>query len=116
MKKNFYCVFGTNYTTVEIIEILRENFDMEFSPHESSYFGQYLLYSGLFADRITIRENRIDHLGEWAEERFKDYPTIIKLSNTNGKNSDKISKTNYIKKQFSKIANIALLEERVFEE
>jgi hypothetical protein len=116
MKKSYYCIFGTNHSIAELVGILVKNFDMEFVEHESSYFGNYLLYSGLFADKLTIRDNSESTASEDSKNRFGDYAVIINLSNNNGKNSDKLSRTNYLKKQFSQISNVVLLEETIFEE
>lgn len=116
MKKSYHCVFGTNIDVGHLCQILYDNFDMEFTPHDSRYVGLYLKYSGLFADKIVIKENKSDPAGARANERLHEYATLICLDNFTGKNSDKLSKTNYLKSNFNKIPGIFMLEEKIFEE
>jgi hypothetical protein len=115
MRKSFFCLFGTKIPESELVELLFQKLDMKFIPHSSEYVGLYMKYSGLYAEKITIEQNKIIY-NDWKENEFRDYPTLIYLSNIQGKNSDKLSKTEYIKQQFFEIPGIVLLREEILED
>lgn len=115
MKKSFYSTFGASQEGAELAATLARLLDLEFALHESSYLGEYFKYSGLFADKLTI-ENNNPLSGEPRYAQFKDHPTLIFLSNENGKNAEKSSKHTYLKTQLGKIPGIVLLDDLVHEE
>ncbi|RSZ56967.1 hypothetical protein HF313_05100 [Massilia atriviolacea] len=112
MKKSFYSTFGTSQDGAELAATLARLLDVELVLHESSYLGEYFKYSGLFADKLTI-ENNHDPSGEPRYAQFKEHPTLIFLSNENGKNAEKLSKHAYLKTQLRQIPGIVLLDDLV---
>jgi hypothetical protein len=116
MKKNFYNLFGSRRSIEDVAALIHQRLDLDFVRHESSYVGEYFKYAGLYSDKITIERNRNDVMNEWKTVQFKDYPTLIYVSNTVGKNADKLSKTKYVREQFCRIPDITLLSEKVIEE
>ncbi len=116
MKKSYYYLFGTSIDDIRSLsDILYRKFDLEFKIHESDYIGEYMKYSGLYADKISIEKNfnKIDN--SWKEKEFKVYPTLIYVSNFLGKNAEKLAKGQYLKKSFEKIEDIKLLKEDIIE-
>lgn len=116
MKKSYYLTFGSLYSINELASLLNSKLDIEFTPRESSYIGYYLSYTGLYADKLTLEENFCQSTNEWREEQYKQYPVLIYLSNIQGRNSDKKSKSEYIKRCFLNIPDIALLKEQIVTE
>ena len=115
MRKSYHCVFGSTRSIDELESEIGKRLDIKFEPHDSSYLGQYVNYSGLFSDRLTIERNQ-KNAEDWRYEEFKNYPTLILFNNTEGKNADKLSKTKYLKSVLLKIPNVTLLKETVLEE
>jgi hypothetical protein len=116
MKKNYYYLFGSITKDIEDInKLLYDKLDLEFQPHESSYVGEYLKYSGMYADKITIERNFNKLENDWKEKNFQQYPTLIYVSNINGKNADKLSKSMYLKNALTKLEDISLLREDLIE-
>lgn len=116
MKKSYYYLFGTLIDDIKSVsDILYQKLDLEFKVHESDYIGEYMKYSGLYADKISIEKNfnKIDN--SWKEKEFKLYPTLIYVGNYLGKNADKLTKVQYLKKCFEKIGDIKLLKEDIIE-
>jgi hypothetical protein len=117
MKKSYYYLFGSMREDIEDVkQLLYKKLDLDFEPHESSYVGEYLKYSGVHADKITIERNFNKMENDFKEKEFQQYPTLIYVSNINGKNADKLSKSTYIKGALTKMEDISLLKEQVIEE
>lgn len=115
MRKNYFLLFGTCVPPATLVDILVKRLDVEFQHHESSYLGDYYKYSGLYADKLTIEKNKPDVLGDFKEEKFREFPTLVFLSITSGKNRDKLSKVKFIKDCLSKISGVQLLRESTLE-
>ena len=115
MRKSYYLVFGSKRPVEELEKAIGKALDIEFVPHASDYLGQYVKYSGLYADRLSIEQNQIG-AEEWKRGQFKDYPTLIFVQNTSGRNADKLSKNNHLKAGLPRMPDVTLLEEIVREE
>lgn len=115
MKKSHFLLFGCSHSPETIATLIKKRLDIEFEPHESSYLGSYLKYSGLYADKLTIEENRPSALGDFKEDDFRDFPTLIYLCITSGKNRDKLSKAKFMKARLCEINDIKLLRESIIQ-
>ncbi|MCW3464379.1 hypothetical protein [Chitinophaga nivalis] len=117
MRKNYYYTFGSTATDLQIIvDLLQDKLDLLFEPHESSYFGNYYKYSGLYADSIIIKSNFNTAENDWTDEGLKEYTTLIDVSNIHGRNADKLSKSTYLIRAFRNMSDITLLKEKIIEE
>jgi hypothetical protein len=116
MRKNYYFTFGSQLGDLEAVkEYLNERLELEFEARESSYLGEYYKYSGKSADRISIEKNFNQNENEWREENFMQFPVLIYVSISDGKNSDKESKSKYLKNALMELDNIQLLREDMIE-
>ena len=113
IRKSYYYTFGSTQTQEELADAIGKLLDISFEPRISDYKGPYLLYRGSF--ELSIENNHTKWLGDWKAEDFKQYPTLIFLSVTEGKNVDKLAKSNYLKEQLSKIDGLILIKESILE-
>ena len=113
IRKSYYYTFGSTQTQEELADAVGKLLDISFEPRISDYVGPYLLYRGAF--QLSIENNHTEWLGDWKAEDFKQYPTLIFLSVTEGKNVDKLAKSNYLKEQLSKIDGLILIKESILE-
>ena len=116
MRKSYFLLFGSSLSPEAIAAMINKRLDLEFEQHDSSYLGAYFKYFGLYADKLTIEENRPNCLGDFKEEKFSKFPTLIYLSITSGKNRDKLSKSIFMKARLCEIGDIKLLRESVIED
>ena len=99
MRKNFFLTYGSLHDKYSLKDILEQMFDFDFKKHDSLYWGEYFKYSGLYADQIKIFSNQIcSPYEDLISAENKHLCTIIKISITEGKNKDKLSKYKFIKK------------------
>ncbi|WP_091153216.1 hypothetical protein [Mucilaginibacter pineti] len=111
MKKNYFLLFGSFLDSRQMAaDLLYQKMDLNFVPHESSYLGEYLKYSGLFADHMTISDNFNKAENDWSEPEFKNYPVLIFVSHDHGRNEDKKSRHTYIKKALPALGSFVLLK------
>ena len=115
IRKFYYYTFGSAQTQEELAAALGKLLDINFVPHDSYYHGPYLLYEGPLADHLSIEDNHTKWLGDWKAEDFKQCPRLICVSVTEGRNVDKLAKSNYLKEQLFKIAGVILIKERILE-
>ena len=91
--------------------MLAERLDFEFESRESGYVGDYFIYSGLYADELTIEENRAGALGDVKEPEFRQFPTLIRAYFISGRNADKRSKMRHMRCVLKRLGSIELLRE-----
>ena len=116
MKKNYYYLYGTqNEDLPGLAKLLFDKLDLEFDRHESDYLGEYFKYAGIYADKITLERNFNSIEDSWKEEAFKEYPTLLYVSNITGKNTDKLSKSKYLEEAFPQVAGMKLLRGKIIE-
>ncbi|MBC1742155.1 hypothetical protein HCA06_03595 [Listeria welshimeri] len=113
MKKTYYLEYGSSFSKEEIHSLLAENWDIVCSENDSLYFGVYFRYSGLHADKLTIKDNFL-YSNEWLNEGNKQFATIINMAFTNGRNADKLSRYKFMKNVMNqlKIAELIMDEHR----
>jgi hypothetical protein len=116
MRKSYFLLFGSSLSLEALAALVNKRLDVEFEHHDSSYVGEYLKYSGLYADKLTIEKNRSGVVGDFKEEKFKNFPTLIYVSITSGKNREKLSKVKYIKTCLCEISGIKLIRESLVED
>ena len=117
MRKNYYCLFGTAAIPLpDLAKILYDKLDLVFVLHESDYLGVYFKYSGMYADKITLQTNFNTIENDWKEKEFQQYPVLIYVANIQGRNTEKLSKSRYLKNALPQIAGIKLLKEEIIEE
>jgi hypothetical protein len=115
MIKSYFLKYGSLLNKLEIKETLELKINISFTLHESYYAGEYFDYYGLYADRLTIMDNYIPTFQDWHNEENKQFPTIIDIYFTEGKNKDKLKKCKYIRNIFNQ--NIfSLISEECLEE
>ncbi|CAI0914998.1 hypothetical protein [Serratia entomophila] len=116
MKKLYFLKYGSATSKKEVSKLLDDKWDITCSEHDSSYFGVYFAYTGLYADKLIITDNYISHSNEWLEEDDKEFSTIIKVSFTNGKNPEKLSRYKFLKNAFNKLDGIFIICDECIEE
>lgn len=117
MRKNYYALFGTTTTPLpDLAKILYDKLDLVFVLHESDYFGVYYKYSGMYADKITLEANFNTIENDWKEKDFRQYPVLIYVAHIQGRNTEKLSKSRYLKNVFPQMAGIKLLKEEIIED
>jgi hypothetical protein len=115
MVKSYYHTFGSQLSIDELTDLLRRRLELEFEPRESSYIGSYWQYSGRVADKITIESNLRTDSNEWKEEKFKQYPVLVYVSNFRGKNVEKKARSEALKTRMREVPHITLLKEVVMD-
>lgn len=116
MKKLYFLKYGSDKSKEEISELLDNKWDITCSEHDSSYFGVYFSYSGLYADKLTITDNYILASDEWLDEENKHFNTLVKVSFINGKNADKLSRYKFLKSSFKQMDILSLISDECLEE
>lgn len=96
MANSFFLTYVSSLQIFDVKEVLSDKWDLELIEHDSSFFGVYFRYRGLYADNLTIKNNRLDE-NSWLMEDYVKYKTIIEVSFTEGRKKDKISKSKYMK-------------------
>lgn len=116
MKKLYFLKYGSDKSKEEISELLDNKWDITCSEHDSSYFGVYFSYSGLYADKLTITDNYIPFSDEWLDEENKGFKSLIKASFINGRNADKISRYKFLKSIFNQSDIFSIISDECLEE
>jgi hypothetical protein len=114
MRKSFYLLFGSSMAVQQTADQIARRMDVEFEPHDSSYVGEYLMYKGLLADKLTVEANT--GAQEVKEPQFAQFPTLVYFSAYSGKNADKRSKAQYMKAALTGLDGITLLRENQIDE
>ena len=116
MQKKYYILFGSKARNIDdIAKEFTQRIDIEFQNRTSFYKGDYLIYSGLYADILTIEKNFISD--DWKECTFKGYQTLIYLSFTKGKTKDRKNRANHIKKGIiNNFLEVDYLRERIVDD
>ncbi|UOH17708.1 hypothetical protein [Acinetobacter sp. NyZ410] len=114
MKKSFFLIYTSKLKIFDLAEIFQNKFDISFIKHSSDYLGEYYSYEGLFCDHFKLLNNKL------TDDNYQiidsEILTILKLSFFNGKNKEKQSKYEFMKKQLEEINNLNLYLFEVFEE
>jgi hypothetical protein len=92
-----------------------DRFDIDFIGHDSSYIGEYLKYSGVYADVIRILPNVMPN-SEYVYGENKDIETIVEIFFTNGKNAEKLSKYKYMKGSVGRMNGMLIIKDEIVEE
>ncbi|BED96169.1 hypothetical protein Ef18B233LT_19110 [Escherichia fergusonii] len=116
MKKSYFLKYGGEITKEEINKLLDDKWDVSCSEYDSSYFGVYYSYSGIYADKLMITDNYIPIIDEWLDEENKKFKTLIKVSIVNGKNADKLSRYKTMKNILNDFDKLFLISEECIEE
>lgn len=114
MKKSFFLTYVSKLQPIKLVEIFEKKFDMNFIEHSSSYLGDYYAHQGVFCDSFKILNNILPD-GEF-EIDDSEIVTIMKLGFFNGKNKEKQSKTEYMKKQLDLMEDLKMYSYDVFDE
>ncbi|GKW08888.1 hypothetical protein [Pectobacterium carotovorum] len=104
MRKFYYLTYGSFESKESVKQLLDSIWDISCDEHDSDYLGIYYFYSGIFADKLTIKDN-IQH------EKNDNFPTLIEISFINGKNTDKLSRYKFIKNVFSELKIASLIND-----
>ena len=110
MVKEYYLLYGAQNVTIdEFGQLIGRDLGMKIELRSSSYLGEYVKCFGPQADHLTVQPNEV--AGEIIEEKFSEYPVLIYVSNTKGKNVDKEQRTIKIKEIFQSLPQPVLLKE-----
>ena len=72
---------GLKAPSVEIVsEVLRRETGLAPEPHDSSYLGEYDLFS--MPEEARVRYNFVDEQGEWVYPDHKEYAVILDAEST----------------------------------
>ena len=104
MKKLYFLKYGSTLEKQKI-KVMLEKWDFDFIEHESMYFGVYFKYSGLHADSLTVKDNKVStpyyEDDEWLDKDNMHFCTLVDVSILDGKNKDKLSKYKFLKNVFN---------------
>lgn len=76
-----YDLYGSTALELEDLEALvAERLGLEFSAHDSSYWGPYSSWSASPGEQIRITTNFVDEDGELLEEDFPAYRSFVYVS------------------------------------
>ncbi|ENW53083.1 MULTISPECIES: hypothetical protein [Acinetobacter] len=114
MKKSFFLAYTTNLNSIDLVRIFEKKFDISFIEHSSDYLGNYYSYEGLLCDNFKILQNKLPD-GD-LQINNGGIETILKLGFLNGKNKEKQSKYEFMKKQLASLDNINLHSFDILEE
>jgi hypothetical protein len=105
----------TKIDSVELAtKLVKEKLGIEFETRESSYIGEHSSYKEeIIADMLRVEPNFFDDY--WKEKEHKDYPTIIEISNTKGKNIDKEARHNFLRQKLSEIEEFVMIKDKILE-
>ncbi|MEQ1345538.1 hypothetical protein [Acinetobacter seifertii] len=114
MKKSFFLAYTTNLNKIDLVRIFEKKFDISFIEHSSDYLGNYYSYEGLLCDNFKILQNKLPD----GDLQINDggIETILKFGFLNGKNKEKQSKYEFMKKQLTSLNNINLYSFDILEE
>lgn len=115
MKKSFYLVYSSKLKMEKVLQTLDLTLDMSFTARESSYFGNYYKYEGLYCDSCKIFVNKLP-TGDLILEQNDSSDIILKICIDEGKNKDKLSKFKFLKHYFQKDENFTFESENILEE
>lgn len=115
MKKYFFLSFASSKPLNDVCKDFYDRFDIEFIKHESSYVGEYLKYSGMYADVIKILPNIMPN-GEHVYGKNEDIKTIVEISFISGKNNEKSSRYKYMKESVKRMNGALIIKDEVIED
>ena len=113
MKKSFFLTYTSKLKMFDLEEIFQNKFDIYFIKHSSDYLGEYYSHEGLFCDQFKLLNNKLPDNNYQITD--SEIVTILKFGFFNGKNKEKQSKYEFMKKQLEKINNLSLYSFEVFE-
>lgn len=116
MKRSYFLYFGSNRNKEEITTLLKKYWDIVCVAHDNYYCGVYYLYSGFYADRLTVKDNQIAGTGEWLDEEHRHYATLVEVSFTHGNNADRLNRCEFIKEAFSQLNIATAIGDKCIEE
>lgn len=116
MKRSYFLYFGSTRLKDEIRALLKKYWDIVCVTQDNYYCGEYFLYSGFYADRLTIKDNKIAGTEDWLDEAYRDYATLIEVSFTHGSNADKLNRCEFIREAFSQLNIAAVIGDKCIEE
>ena len=114
MKKSYFLTFSSKLSIVQCVKLLHARLDMDFSLHESEYFGEYWKYSGMLAESVTVGSNILP-TGDLRVAGVEDSTTILEVAINEGKNIDRLARMKYLKDSFNRLGEFEVLKERVVE-
>ena len=113
MSKNYFLLFGSRFDDVDIVStVLSDVLNITFERRESSYVGNYNIYQGPLADKLSIESNLYP---EVKQEKFTNFKIIINASFIKGSASQKQINLDFIKEKLEEIDKMILLRETVME-
>ena len=114
MKKSFFLTYASKLKVFDLAEIFEKNLIFLLLNIAADYLGNYYSYEGLFCDNFKILQNKLPD----GDLQINDggIETILKLGFLNGKNKEKQSKYEFMKKQLASLNNINLHSFDIFEE
>lgn len=116
MKRSYFLYYGSRQSKDEIKALLSKHWDIVCVSQNNYYCGVYYLYSGFYADRLTIKDNRIAGTDDWLNEEHCHYPTLIDVSFTHGRNADRLSRCEFIKEAFAQLNIANVIGDKCIEE
>lgn len=115
MKKSFYLSFASSKSINDVCKDFYDRFDIDFATHESNYIGEYLGYSGIYADAIKVLPNKMPD-GQKMYGDTDEIKTIVEISIVSGKNSEKSSKYKFMKSSVRCMNGALIIKDEVIEE
>ncbi|OWP79763.1 P-loop NTPase family protein [Flavobacterium oreochromis] len=109
MVKSYYITFGYLGNNKEkIATIISEKLNIKILSMSGGNFGYRF---GEIAETISIIDNYLEYDDWWQEENYKNYPILIKVSCTKGKNKEKEEKASYIRDALKSLPDLIEINE-----
>jgi hypothetical protein len=79
----YFDLYGfRNRNIAEVRDAVERALNLPMALHDSSYVGEYYRYGNVGEESIEICENSVDEEGEWPENSFQDFPTLLYVHET----------------------------------
>ena len=114
MKKLYFLKFGSAATVPDLEKILAGRLDLHFHKHSSSYLGNYLKYSGMLSESLTIGENRLPS-GDLRVPERDDFLCIVDVAINKGKNTERSARYKFLKRALTQISELSLVSDQMVE-
>lgn len=111
MVKTIYDTYGHKTASIdELAHEIEESVGIELQAHEGLYAGISYKYKGRFSDEIILKKRHEE------DEKNAEFILLIHVANVSGKNSDKISRSKYVKEKLLLIPGMYFISQRIDED
>ena len=115
MVKKYTLLYGVQATNMDKVgKRVARILDLKVVLRNGHYSGDHVSCEGPAVDFLSITLRDKNHIALLTEDP-KEYQFVLYVRNGNGKNIDKETRHNHVKKALSKVVGLTLLKEEVEE-